>query len=71
MERTCLKFSESSPVLVTGKRRGGVDCFRVIGFDEDFGMNDENQAIKLTSIIDANEVKEVESNNETKDANVD
>lgn len=59
IERTCLKFSDSSPVLVTGKKRGGVDCFRVIGFDEDKNMSEMDQANKLRGIIDANEVKEI------------
>jgi len=49
--------------LVTGKKNGGVDCFRIIGFEEE-NSNENVQASKLTGIIESNEVKENKESNE-------
>lgn len=34
IDYTTLKFSPINPVLIVGKSKGGVDVFRLVGFDE-------------------------------------
>lgn len=33
VDYTTLKFSPNNPVLIVGKSKGGVDVFRLVGFD--------------------------------------
>lgn len=52
VDYTTLKFSPNNPVLIVGKNRGGVDVFRLVGFEHYSSIPSKTQMTDLRKHLD-------------------